>query len=275
MVCLSSGRRGGLRRRRSLAAALIGVGWLLVTLLSIVDGTSAAGLDRPVSVVPELPVVAADVGDVVVVSASDRTTPLTEGDTNTVFSLRLPPGSVCPGDSANDDWRVQSFIVPAATDLAALRYGSTRPRGEFMYGLYTTEGRPYVQVLLSQNPSPGQPGQILNPPPLSFGTFTPDLLPVGRYKIGIACSYYEVGAKFWDVEIVLSENRDVEPGQRTWALALSDETAITNTVEATEFTGSEVAKIVAAAAALAALAIAFTLWLRQRGTKILSKEHSR
>ncbi len=183
MICLSSGRRGGLRRR-SLAAALISVGWPLITLLSLVDGTSAAGLDRPVSVVPELPVVAADVGDVVIVSASDRTTPLTEGDTNSVFSLQLPTGSVCPGDSANDDWRVQSFIVPAATDLATLRYGSTRPRGDFMYGLYTTEGRPYVQVLLAQNPTAGQPGQILDPPPLSFGTFTPDLLPVGRYKIG-------------------------------------------------------------------------------------------
>ncbi len=275
MICLSSGRRGGLRRRRSLIAVLIGVGWPLVTLLSFVDGTSAAGLERPSSVVPELPVVAADVGDVVVVSASDRTTPLTEGDTNTVFSLQLPTGSVCPGDSANDDWRVQSFIVPAATDLAALRYGSTRPRGEFMYGLYTTEGRPYVQVLLAQNPSPGQPGQILGPPPLSFGTFTPDLLPVGRYTIGIACSYYEVGAKFWDAEIVLSENRDVEPGRRTWALVLGDEAAITNSVEATEFTGSEVAKVVAVAAALAALAIAFTLWFRRRGTPVLSKEHSR
>lgn len=275
MICLSSGRRGGLLRRRSLAAALIGVGWPLMTLLSLVDGTSAAGLDRPASVVPELPVVAADVGDVVIVSASDRTTPLTEGDTNSVFSLQLPTGSVCPGDSANDDWRVQSFIVPAATDLAALRYGSTRPRGEFMYGLYTTEGRPYVQVLLSQNPSPGQPGQILDPPPLSFGTFTPDLLPVGRYKIGIACSYYEVGAKFWDAEIVLSENRDVEPGQRTWALELGDETVVADTAEATEFTGSKVAKIVAAVAALGTLAIAFTLWLRRRGTQVLPKEHAR
>ncbi len=242
-------------------------------LLSLADGTSTAGLGRPARVVPELPLVAADLGDVVVVSASDRTTPLTEGDTNTVFSLRLPTGSACPGDSANDDWRVQSFIVPAATDLAVLRYGSTRPRGEFMYGLYTTEGRPYVQVLLAQNPSPGQPGQILDPPPLSFGVFTPDLLPVGLYKIGIACSYYEIGAKFWDAEIVVSENRDVEPGQRTWALASSDETATAITAGATGSGDSAMAKAVAAAAALATVAVVGTLRLRRRRNPVLSKEH--
>ncbi len=274
MIRSSSGRRGGLRRRHALAAALVSACWPLVTLACLVNDTAAAGLDQSANVGPDLPAVAADVGDVVVVSASDRTTTLAEGDTNTVFSLRLPTGSVCPGDSANDDWRVQSFIVPAATDLATLRYGSTRPRGDFMYGLYTTEGRPYVQVLLAQNPTAGQPGQILDPPPLSFGTFTPDLLPVGRYKIGIACSYYEVGAKFWDAEIVLSESRDVDPGQRTWALASSDQTATANTTGATGSDGSNVARAVAATAALATLATVVTLWLRRRRTPVISKEHA-
>lgn len=165
---------------------------------------------------PSLPDIATDAGDLLVVTGANSRTPLLEGDSNTVFSVALPVGATCPGDSANDDWRIQTFIVPAATDVPALQYGPTRPEGETMYALYTTEGRPYAQVLLGQNAEPGQPGLILDFPPMSFAPFTPDLLPTGRYTIGVACSFYEVGERFWDAQIELTEDRDVTPGERRW-----------------------------------------------------------
>ncbi len=165
---------------------------------------------------PPLPDVANDAGDLLVVTGANSRNALLEGDGNTTFSVALPVGATCPGDSANDGWRIQTFIVPAATDVPALEYGATRPDGDTMYALYTTEGRPYTQVLLGQNAEPGLPGLILDFPPMSFAPFTPDLLPVGRYTIGVACSYFEIGERFWDAQIELTEDRDVQPGERRW-----------------------------------------------------------
>lgn len=266
MIRFSSGRWCRNQRRSMLAAAgLTFVGWLGSGLWG---GTTHASVDTTVAV-------ALDAGDIVVVEAVDRSKELVEGDTNTVFSLRLPDGSVCAGDSANDDWRVQSFIVPAATDLQSLHYGATRPRGEFMYGLYTTEGGPYVQVLTAQNEVPGQPGQILEPPALSFAVFTPDLLPVGRYRIGISCSFFEAGAKFWDAEIVLTEAPDVQPGERRWSVASVPDAPAGDSSTTSDSGGSNSTPIIIIAfAALAALVVAATFLRRIRRAPTLSKEHS-
>src|SRR5262245_29250980 len=48
-----------------------------------------------------------DAGAVSVVAADDPSRVLTEGGSADAFTLRLPEDAVCPGDSANDDWRVQ------------------------------------------------------------------------------------------------------------------------------------------------------------------------
>jgi hypothetical protein len=218
---------------------------------------------------------AIDAGDVVVVDPADSSQEMSEGDSNSVFALRLPEGSECPGDSANDDWRVQSFIVPAGTDLPSLTYGATRPRGEFMYGLYTTDGWPYVQVMTAQNPAPGQPGMIIQPPPLSFGVFTPDLLPVGRYTIGISCSYFERGERYWDAELILTEDPDVLPGERSWQVAAApSESAGTTTGSGVEDGGWFLAAGVAAVAVIALIALGAALRRRQP-QQTLAKEHPR
>jgi hypothetical protein len=229
--------------------------------------------EQQVPVVPDLPDVATDAGVVVVVTGANSDDALTEGDSNTVFSVRLPEGSTCPGDSANDDWRVQTFVVPASTDVGRLRYGATRPQGDFMYALYTTEGRPFAQVLLNQNPTPGQPGDILPMPALSFAPFTPDLLPVGRYTIGVACSYYETGERYWDAQIELTEDLAVEPGQRRWRLLAADGTAV-SPVAADSGTSVAVPTI-AVAVALACGVFVAALVIRRRRTPPLTKEYAR
>jgi hypothetical protein len=208
---------------------------------------------------PDLPDVATDAGDLLVVTGANSDNPLTEGDSNTVFSVRLPDSATCPGDSANDDWRVQTFVVPASSDVGSLRYGATRPQGDRMYALYTTEGRPFAQVLLNQNPAPGRPG---------------DILPVGRYTIGVACSYYEIGERYWDAQIELTEDTDVEPGQRRWRLVAADGTGAPP-VAAADSGSSVAAPTVAVAAALACGALIAAFVIRKRRTPPLTKEYAR
>lgn len=175
--------------------------------------TASATVDDPV-----------DAGGVVVVDATDPGRELLTGDSNTVFSLRLPPSATCPGDSANDDWRVQSFVVPDSVDPGALTYGAIRPVGEGLHALYRADTTPFVQVLTGQNAEPGRPGQILAIPPLSFAVFPAGMLPAGRYRIGVACTYFRETARFWDLTIELVDAPGVQPGGFRWTVAGSSPT---------------------------------------------------
>lgn len=157
-----------------------------------------------------------DAGAVAVVGAFNQSREVSEGDSNTVFTLRLPDRASCPGDSANDDWRVQSFVVPADVDPGSLRYGGIRPVGENMHALYEVTTSPYVQMMTDQNTGPGQPGRILTHPPLSFAVFPPGTLPDGRYRIGIVCTHDQVPGTYWETEIVVSAAPEVQPGQMRW-----------------------------------------------------------
>lgn len=260
----------------ALAAATVSIAGSGVAVAEAPPATAGPVLpaEQELPVVPELPAVATDAGDLLVVTGANSDNPLTEGDSNTVFSVRLPDGSTCPGDSANDDWRVQTFVVPASSDVGSLRYGATRPQGDLMYALYTTEGRPFAQVLLNQNPAPGQPGDILPIPALSFAPFTPDLLPVGRYTIGVACSYYETGERYWDAQIELTEDLDVEPGRRRWRVVATDGTAAAPAVAADSGSGVALPAI-AVGVALAGSALIAALVIRRRRTPPLTKEYAR
>jgi hypothetical protein len=177
--------------------------WLGV--LGVASGPAArASVDAPV-----------DAGAVEMIDPDTRQ-PLTSGDSNTVFTLGLPVGASCPGDSANDDWRVQSFLIPATDDPGALRYGIIRADGEGRFAIYTVQTQPFVHALTGQNVAPGLPGQIATIPPLSFGVFPAGTLEMGNYRLGIACTLYRETARYWDTEIVLAAAPEVQPGEFTW-----------------------------------------------------------
>jgi hypothetical protein len=160
----------------------------------------------------------ADSGDVIVVDPVNNDRALSEGDSNTPFSLKLPDGAACPGDSANDDWRVQSFLVPAETDMDSLRFNGLRPDGDgYRYrSLRYVSGDIYVMEMTEANEGPGQPGRIVTVPPLTmaFGTVVP-----GSYRMGIACTppSWEV-EKYWDVNVEIAAAPEVEPGGLKWSV---------------------------------------------------------
>lgn len=155
---------------------------------------------------PDEPVAA---GDATIVDANNRDRPLYEGDSTTIFSLRLPDDATCPGDSANDDWRIQSFLVPDGVDPGSLEYGPTKPSAEGTYSLRGVDTRPWVSAFLAQNPAPGQPGEIPDPPSLIFGVL-PGSLADGRYQIGVVCHFYGKPANYWAATVDVSETKTAE-----------------------------------------------------------------
>ncbi len=250
-------RSGGRRRGVLLALALFSVCPAVLTFGSTADASVGAPVDA---------------GDVVVVAANQEKQ-VFDGDSNTPFSLRLPAGASCPGDSANDDWRVQSFVIPADLDPGALTYGALRPRGDNLHALYGADTRPFIQVLTGQNSGPGEPGLIVGVPPLSFAVFPAGMLPAGPYRIGIACTWFEKTAMYWDTELVLSADPDVEPGQFRWHVANDPAAALADDSNSSWAKGIAAVTLVAA---IAAIAVIITIATRRRNVsqhRTAYKEH--
>lgn len=215
-----------------------------------------------------------DAGAVAFVDASNPTSVLSEGDNTTVFNLRIPDGATCPGDSANDNWRVQSFILPATDDPGATTYDVIRPNGGGpRHAVYSVDTRPYVHVLTEQNPGPGLPGRILATPPLTFAVFPPGTLPDGNYRVGLACTLFRETAVYWDAELVVSSDPQVDPGGMRWQLATASVGDASTSAVADAAPGTSATWIVVGLGVLAAAGAA--LILRRRHTtspRTLAKE---
>src|SRR5262249_3680255 len=100
--------------RGSSAAAAIAVG-LVGSTLSFAAHATAPQLARA--------------GAAVLTAANDPTDVLDQIDSDTPFTIYLPHGAACPGDSFHDNWRVQSYILPIEDDLAAIRFSGVGPEG--------------------------------------------------------------------------------------------------------------------------------------------------
>lgn len=147
-------------------------------------------------------------GSVVIVGAIDQSRELTHGTASTAFSVRLPDGAACPGDSANDQWRVQSFMLPAGDDPTAVKYGpiGPDPSGNGRYALFDVDTTPFVHRLTLKNVTAGSPGIIPAMPALSLSVVAGERIPSGNYRIGVSCTRFGTTARFWDAEIAVSDD---------------------------------------------------------------------
>lgn len=140
--------------------------------------------------------------------------PLTSGDSGTTFTLRLPAGASCTGDSANDGYRVQSYMVPESVDPSTLTFNGAGPvplgmGASFRQPLYDINGSGFVDQQTANASSPGGPGPILAPPDFNFGAvFVPGNIPSGTYNLGIACTLGPASAtqmkEFWNTQMVVT-----------------------------------------------------------------------
>jgi hypothetical protein len=246
--------------RRSIRHIRSVLGVSLLATIGGLPGTSAASSETippgAVVTVDTSHVVAVRSGDVAVVDVNKRSAQVPHGGSATEFSLEPPSGAMCPGDSMNDSWRVQTFIIPAAADPGTIQYGVNGPTGEHQYSVYDKFTAPVVDYLTVPNPGPGQPGRIDMLPPMSFAVFPPGELPDGRYRIGIACTYFGKTANYWDTEILLAASAGDKPAHLVWRLAVAPAD-----VGGTH-TGSSATWIFTATGVLCAAALGWLLWQR-------------
>ena len=170
--------------------------------------------------------VAEDAGDALVVAGAGSTERLTEGGSATNFSLRLPDDASCPGDSANDNYRVQSYMVPKGIGPGDVEYDGLGPKpnaygdwATFRQPLYDTATAAFDTAQTADNPEAGHPGKIVNLPSFTFGVYRPGELPAGRYDVGIACTRFNRPVRYWDAELVVVETPADLPAQIRWSVA--------------------------------------------------------
>lgn len=140
---------------------------------------------------------------------------LQSGDGATNWTLRLPSGASCPGDSPNDGWRWQTYMVPSSVDPSTLQFGGSGPNppgtgASFRQPLFDTFGSPVVNQNTPAAATSGGPGPIVSIPDVNFEVFSPGQIPAGVYNIGIACTLGPASAtqmsNFWNVQMTIAEN---------------------------------------------------------------------
>mgnify|MGYP003117744228 CR=1 FL=1 len=157
------------------------------------------------------------VGDAHVVGAASMSA-VSGGGSDEDFSIVLPEGASCPGDSISGDWRISSFMVPAADDPASFTYSSTKPEGDGRLPLYQLDTRSFVAGFTAQSEEPGGPGPIVDLPSFTFRLFPPGRIEPGAYRIGLACTLYNETYRYWDTEIELVADPSDQPAQLRWSV---------------------------------------------------------
>ena len=185
---------------------------------------------------------ATDAGDAQVIApltgAPGAGDPLTSGGSATDFSLRLPVGAACTGDSANDGYRVQSFMTPAGVDPATLRFDADGPvpnglGATFRQPLYDTTGSGYINQQTANADIPGGAGVVVNIAAFDFSVYEPGNIPAGAYNVGIACTLGPSSAtqvdRFWDARMdFVASAADLPAGVR-WTVTSPTTTTTTTT----------------------------------------------
>lgn len=154
------------------------------------------------------------------------------GRGDTPFSVALAGPDECPGDSARDQYRIDSYMVPVDLDPAEIPFTGTGPMppafrayDDFRMPLYKLDSNPYAAELTAQATEPKGPGAI---PPLgafsfSFYVPTPGMdadypggLPSGEYRIGLACTYAGRITNLWETTIEVVARPDEESVAVSW-----------------------------------------------------------
>jgi len=179
---------------------------LAVVTVGLVSTLGVGALPSVAGAATEGPAVITEVGS---------PTPLHSGGSAVPFGVALPSGASCPGDSAHDGYRVDSYLVPKGTSATDVNFATNIPsRG---WGYFTTYGRYFGGV----NTAEGTGAIVGIPPSFTWSHFTPgQLLPGGvpsaTWEGGIACA--DVHGKvtdYWNTEITITADAS-DPGGFNW-----------------------------------------------------------
>ncbi len=163
--------------------------------------------------------------------------PMTSGDSASDFKLKLPSDAACAGDSTNDEWRWQTYIVPSSTDPANLQFANQGPTSpatgaNFKQALYTTTGSAVTNQQTADKTPPSTEGPILSIPDMDFAVWGPGDIGPGTYNVGIACTKGPASAtqmdRFWNTQMTFTTAATGGgPAQVTWTAQSSASTSTT------------------------------------------------
>lgn len=162
-----------------------------------------------------------DMGAVGLVDQRGET--VSSGDGTTQFFVRVPKDATCPGDSANDQWRLHSFLLPVGDDPLDIVFDSTGPVPAWSNNRWplfeVATSTPMSSVMLPRNEAPGEPAPIGATPLVSFRVQAENQFPGGRYRLGLACTYFDQTTQYWDTLIDMTAVApDGEPASLTFTL---------------------------------------------------------
>lgn len=178
-----------------------------------------------------LPASAVDRGDATVVRPINDTSgpgeTLTSGTASTPFSLQLPSGAACTKSSADAGYRVQSFMVPSATDVTTLSFAA-----EKTLPLFTVAGDPYVDAQTAQGQK-NEPGYVVNVPAFDLALLGDKDAPAGDYLVGLACTKGDDLDRVWSTAITVAADRSWTVPTTNASAAASSSSAGSDAVAAT------------------------------------------
>ncbi len=128
------------------------------------------------------------------------------GNSDTVLTILPPSGAACPGDTATNGYRVQTFFVDNSIDPATLTYDTDGPVAQgsaLVIPLFSTSGGAQSNINTANST-----GIITNLTQDHFGDppFSPGVIPSGIYKFGYACTLSGVTQKFWMSSLTIAAN---------------------------------------------------------------------
>ncbi len=123
---------------------------------------------------------------------------VTAGGRTDSFVLDPPDGDdACAGDSATDNYRYYGFIATEDVDPTTLAFdGSGLPMpSEGTVALPLLTGAASTIPLIGQTEI--DTGRLLPRPEVNLAAFAPDLLPPGRYTVGLSCVQGRTLDRYW------------------------------------------------------------------------------
>ena len=119
----------------------------------------------------------------------------------TSFRIQLPGGASCPGDSATDGYRWQTFLAASSVDITQVTYLAgipTGPGGAQVDVLYTS-GNPVSEMNTAVTT-----GAIVGlPTSFEFTVFPANYLAAGAHRLGVACTLNGTVEKYWATTLQL------------------------------------------------------------------------
>ncbi len=156
---------------------------------------------------------ATEKGHVVIMNRT-ATAPLNSGASATVFTVVAPASAACPGDTANHEYQVNSFVEPVSRPVDQVIFGGLGTPNVGV-DLKTTDGAPFVAQATAIDT-----GALPRVPTLSWSPYShdPQDLPPGRYNVGLVCARPGGTATYyWSTQIDFTSS-PTDPGGFTWSV---------------------------------------------------------